>query len=243
VAKKKKSKKKKGTQPGVDVNEQRRERLEARRRAKAEEQAARLKAERRRKLINRTALIGGLGAVAWLLFLRPPSGPTEIEGHQILSFRNFGSNEHTGSTVNYESQPPVSGPHAAQPGPCGVFSEPIPNETQVHSLEHGVIALQYNPADVPIEEIRTLESIVSEYDSHVYSAPYPDMPQPIAITSWTRMMTLDTVDASAIRKYIEEFRDNGPEGGKECDNSGNDPFEPPEPTPAPSVVPSPSPSG
>ena len=244
MAKKRKSKKrKKGAPPGVDVNEQRRERLEARRRAKAEEEARRYKAERRRKLVNRSVLVAVLGGAAWLLFLRP-DGPTEIQGHQINGFRNFGSNDHTGETVSYESKPPVSGPHAPNAAECGVHAEPIQNELQVHSLEHGAVGIQYNPERVDPADIEAIEAIVQEYDSHVFSAPYPDMEHAIAVTSWSRMMPLDSLDESAIREYVEAFRDKGPERGQSCDNTSDEPFEPaaaPQgngtPSPAPSASP------
>jgi hypothetical protein len=240
VAKKKKSKKKKSSTPGVDVNEQRRERLEARRRAKAEEQARRLKAERRRKLVTRTALLAGLGAVVWVLFLRPTSGPTEIEGHQVLSFRNFGSNEHTGSPVNYESSPAVSGPHASN-WRCGVFAEPLPDENQVHNLEHGAVGLLYRPDDVALEDIRTMESMVTEKGDHMFSSPYPEMETAIAVTGWSRMMRLDEFDESAIRKFIDAFWKKGPEKN-DCDLDSSSPYEAPEPAATPTTAPSPSPS-
>jgi hypothetical protein len=55
------------------------------------------------------------------------------------------------------------------------------------------------------------------------------------------MMRLDEFDESAIRTFIEAFRNNGPEKN-DCDLDSDDPYEPPEPVPSPAASPAPSPS-
>src|SRR3712207_9572269 len=74
----------------------------------------------------------------------------------------------------------------------------------------------------PYSTLFRSEEIVGEYESHVISAPYPDMEHYIAVSSWSRMMPLDELDAGAIREYIDAFRDKGPERGQPCELSTED---------------------
>lgn len=220
-----------GTRPaGVDVNEQRRQRLEARRQAKAEALAAARRKQRRARVVRALALVALAGVAVWFFVLRN-LGPTAINGHPVSEFSAAGVMEHTNQTVTYETTPPVSGQHAPSPAACGVHDAPIPNEVQVHNLEHGAVGVQYRP-DLDPQQIKEIEALVNSYDSHVFSAPYPDMDTPVAVTSWAHMMTLDTFEEDTVRQYIDEFRQKGPEKN-DCDNTADDPFEP-EPSPSPS---------
>jgi hypothetical protein len=223
------AKKKTGARRGTasaDAHERRRERLDARRRAKAEALAAQRRALRRARLV-RSVLMGLLaaGVVAFVLLqLQGGNTPDEIGGHRIQKLGETGVNEHVSGTVEYDSTPPSSGPHSPQPAECGVHADPVPNETQTHSLEHGAVAVQYLPT-LELEDIRTIERIVSGYDGRVLSAPYPGMETPIAVTSWGEMMRLDSLDADAIRDYIDAFRGRGPEDVA-CPSTADDPFRP-----------------
>ena len=221
-----KKKTKRRRSDGIEAQERRRERLDARRQARAEALAAQARAERRRRLL-RAALVGLLGAaVGWffLVQLAPEPTPDAIDGHPIEDFDESGVNEHVSGPVNYESTPPTHGPHAAAPAPCGVHSEPIPNENMVHSLEHGAVGILYEPS-VALDDIRVIEDIVGSYDGRVFSAPYPEMPTTIAVTSWGEMMRLDSLDVGAIRDYIAAFRGNGPEDVG-CPSTSDSPFSP-----------------
>ena len=44
----------------------------------------------------------------------------------------------------YNSDPPTSGPHYAQPAQAGFYDEALPDEQLVHNLEHGYIVIWYN---------------------------------------------------------------------------------------------------
>ena len=46
----------------------------------------------------------------------------------------------------YNSDPPTSGPHYAQPAQAGFYDEALPDEQLVHNLEHGYIVIWYNCA-------------------------------------------------------------------------------------------------
>ncbi|MGI8773438.1 MAG: DUF3105 domain-containing protein [Actinomycetota bacterium] len=225
-----KKKRKRSSGPSqVDRQELKQQRLEARRQAKAEAEIKRRKAERRERLV-RYLMMGLIGAGAfWFVFIRT-GAPSEINGHAIETLSSRGSGQHVTTDISYESSPPVSGQHAPRPTSCGVFNSQVPDETQVHNLEHGTVAIQYQPT-LPIEQIRRFEEFAEEYDTHILVAPYPDLETPIAVSSWSRLMRLDEVDEDAIRQYIEEFRGKGPEPDQPCPNAQDAPFQEPQEQP------------
>jgi hypothetical protein len=100
------------------------------------------------------------------------------------------------------------------------------------------VGLLYTP-EVSEDDIAQIESIVRDFETHVFSAPYPAMETPIAVVSWGRIMRLGELDASAMREYIDTFRDDGPED-QDCPNTQDAPFgELPSPRPSPERSPSP----
>ncbi len=109
----------------------------------------------------------------------------------------------------YNTTPPTSGWHWLSTAPWGIHTEPIPDELQVHNLEHGGVLIQYN-CDCP-DLVEKLAAIVKRYPSHVILAPYPKMPYRVALTAWTRIDTLEDFDEARIVRFIEAYRMRGPE--------------------------------
>ncbi|NDH75568.1 MAG: DUF3105 domain-containing protein, partial [Actinobacteria bacterium] len=71
--------------------------------------------------------------------------PAELEIGVILELEYFGA-AHVLCEVAYEMRPPASGDHFPTWQNCGFYTEPIRDETAVHSLEHGAIWIAYDPA-------------------------------------------------------------------------------------------------
>jgi hypothetical protein len=117
-------------------------------------------------------------------------------------------NQHIGpeavGTVTYNSTPPTSGPHLGQVAQWGVHSEPIPNELQVHNLEDGGVMVQYDCEDCD-ELVNQLAGVVRRYHEAVILAPYPDMPNRIALTAWGRIDAFDEFDEERIVSFIEAY--------------------------------------
>jgi hypothetical protein len=90
---------------------------------------------------------------------------------------------------------------------------------QVHDLEHGVVMVQYRPGLDP-SQVTALQTLGRSYSSHVIVAPYPNLPTPVAATAWTKLMRLDHADVGKLRRFIDRFRQHGPEAGIPCPSSG-----------------------
>ncbi len=125
-------------------------------------------------------------------------------------------NEHVppDTEVEYGTNPPTSGDHFAVPADDGAYVEAPETSALVHSLEHGRIFIQFDPA-APESVMGDLKALYDEDPYHMIIAPNEtDMPYEVAATAWTRTlgcpeMNEDVFDA--IRAFRDEYRDEGPE--------------------------------
>lgn len=110
----------------------------------------------------------------------------------------------------YNSNPPTSGWHTPQTAPWGAHRNAIPDEILLHNLEHGGIWISYrDPNDTALVE--KLEALVSRYRSKVILTPRPRNDAPIAVAAWTKLMKLQAFDEAAIVKFIDAYKNKGPE--------------------------------
>lgn len=205
-----------------ETKRSREERLAA---ARKEQQAA----ERRRSFIlyGAAALAVALiaGAVFWAIstddsndVARTAEG--DIEGVQVFDYE--GGN-HVQGTVDYAETPPVGGDHNQVWLNCGVYTEPVPNEHAVHSLEHGAVWVTYQP-DLAEDQVSTLEDALP--DTYTLLSPYEDLDSPIVISAWGHQLKVDSADDPRIAAFVEEYRqgEQTPEPGAACTGGtdGND---------------------
>lgn len=193
----------------------------------AEEAARRAEQEQaaRRQKSFRLAGIGvaGLAVIALFVFLFTRQGGTLAYEELGTAMPDQGRTHVAPGEPHppYNTTPPTSGWHLANVAPWGVFNEPVPNELQIHNLEHGGVLLQYNcgaePAGGALDDASCrrlhdeLARIAARHRSKVLVAPYPGMASRIAVTSWTRIMTLDQVEEQKILRYIDQYKNTGPE--------------------------------
>lgn len=183
----------------------------------AAEAEARRQAEARR-LRNRRLLTTGIVAlvlVGAVVFFATRPEPVALANVQTFPSQGQQHIDATAPIPDYNSDPPTSGPHAAAPAPCGIYRQPVPDVTQVHDLEHGVVVIQYDP-EATDEERQQLEDFARDAGTHVIVAPREGMAQKIAVTAWTKLMTMDTVDIAAIESFYGQFAQFGPEAGVQC---------------------------
>jgi hypothetical protein len=176
--------------------------------------AARLRLEAQRRQRRLLLWLGGalagvvaLGLLVW--WLVAPGNRSAIQSFPIQGGVHIARGQ---THPAYNSTPPTSGWHYADAvAPPGISASPIPNEVQVHNLEHGEIMVQYDcPSGCP-EIVSALEAIVRTYPKKVVLAPYPGIGRPIALTAWGKLAYLDSVDEAFIRRFIAEQKNKGPE--------------------------------
>ncbi len=110
----------------------------------------------------------------------------------------------------YNSNPPTSGWHTPETAPWGAHRREIPDQVIVHNLEHGGIWISYrDPSNT--ELVDRLETLAGRYRSKVIVTPRPQNDAPIAVAAWTRLMKLDEYDEDKIVRFIEAYRNRGPE--------------------------------
>ncbi|MDQ2622833.1 MAG: DUF3105 domain-containing protein [Actinomycetota bacterium] len=147
------------------------------------------------------------------------AGAAAIAGCEVREELDDEGGDHIGredDVPDYGTNPPTSGPHIGPPlqQADGAYSGTPAPEDVVHSLEHGRVAIQYDPGLTEDEQLE----IKGLYDSAYSGAllfPNPDMPYAIAATTWTNLIACDeyrgaeTLDA--IRAFSVKHFGDGPE--------------------------------
>jgi hypothetical protein len=198
------------TRSGTETTTQT-ERISRRREERSRGRQAAAQARRRQKRIQRIALVAValiiVAAGAYFAYQRI----THEEPGTYVADLGGGQHVPEGTTVTtYNSDPPTSGQHWGSVASWGVHTEPIPNELQVHNLEHGGIIMQYSCEDCP-EIVAELEAIANQCPVKLITAPRPGMEHTIAVTAWNRILTMDELDREKIQSFIDAYADEGPE--------------------------------
>ena len=158
-------------------------------------------------MLKRLLGILGLMLLSVALSACSGNGPGEM-------FQNQGD-QHIANDATfdgYNSVPPTSGPHWVAPAPWGISTSPVPNERQVHNLEHGGVMIQYNIQDQGlINQLRRFTQGQPNFPCFLILAPYPDMTSTIAVTAWGVRDTMDAYDEERLQDFINAHREKGPE--------------------------------
>lgn len=110
----------------------------------------------------------------------------------------------------YNSNPPTSGPHYAEPAKWGIYDHELPDEQLVHNLEHGGIWISYRDSD-NTDLIHELKDIADDYSLKVILTPRPQNDSLIAVAAWGRLLKLESFDRKQIIDFIKAFINKGPE--------------------------------
>jgi len=186
--------------------------------AKKQEKYARNRRNARRGIsvptILSILLVAGL-VVLFAVIIINQGGVSSGAVDGVRSFANL-DRGHTTSAVTYAQTPPVGGKHNPAWQNCGVYAEPIPNENGVHSLEHGVIWITYQP-DLPADQLAQLETLTRQSAYRLLS-PYPGLPSKIVASAWGYQIQLEQADDPRLEKFIRAYEQNpqGPEPGAPC---------------------------
>jgi len=197
------------------------QRAEARAKKLEEHRLREARARRNRRIGIGAAIAGGVAVVALIVttvVLTPQTASysaggdgTEVDG--VQTFDN--TSTHVEGVVAYPQTPPAGGPHNPAWLNCGVYTEPVPAENAVHSLEHGALWVTYDPSisDAALESLRSV--LPSTY---VILSPFDDLPAPIVLSGWNSQLQVDDADDPRIAAFIEEYwqSQNVPEPGALC---------------------------
>ena len=124
--------------------------------------------------------------------------------------------------IDYNSDPPTSGQHYAQPAEAGFYEEAPPDERLVHNLEHGHIVVYYNCSglsDTACEELRdgireAMEAagvVPSTRTLKIVAVPRPGMENMITYTSWGKLYRAETFDREELLLFVKQNRNRAPE--------------------------------
>lgn len=190
--------------------------------SKREKRLQEMEKERRRKQLQVVIPIGFIlfllvGGTLYRIF------EPDIEG--IVQVESAIGNQHDPDVeIAFTDLPPMGGPHHPSWQNCGIYREPILARHAIHSMEHGVVWVTYNPEAVGSDQVSELEDMVRGR-GHLLLSPYPDQAEPIALTTWDIQLTVESTDDNRIERFIERYRQaRGPEVGASCSNGVGTPF-------------------
>ncbi len=121
------------------------------------------------------------------------------------------------SHLAYNSNPPTSGPHYADPAPKGIYKKELPDEQLVHNLEHGYIWISYRP-DASSETVKQLENFYG-FGKKIIVEPRKENDKIISIAAWTWLDKFDPnskdilndTELKRIGDFIDQYINQGPE--------------------------------
>lgn len=152
--------------------------------------------------------------VAGIVLLTRRSVPEGPDQSRVIPEMGRSHIEVGASHEPYNSNPPTSGPHYAEPARAGFREEPIADEHLVHSLEHGLIWISYHPR-VGDEVRNALREFAGSWVV-VTSREANDMD--IALAAWGRLDAFNlqggatsAADEQRIQDFISRYRNRGPE--------------------------------
>lgn len=138
------------------------------------------------------------------------TGPKGLDYSQEISV--LGRNHiPDGSTAFYNSNPPTSGDHYANPAPARFYDTELPDEQLVHNLEHGHVWIAYK-LGLSSEIIDDLKNFSG---GNVIVAPRPKNDTDIALAAWGRLdkfnIEASGIDRQRIKDFISRYQNRGPE--------------------------------
>ena len=122
---------------------------------------------------------------------------------------------HTTEPVTYAQAPPAGGEHHPVWLNCGVYTEPVPEDHAVHSLEHGAVWVTYQP-DLAVADVQTLEDALP--DTYTILSPHEGLTAPVVASAWGVQLRLDGADDPRLEAFVTEYRQGPqtPEPGALC---------------------------
>ena len=122
---------------------------------------------------------------------------------------------HSADPIVYTQVPPVGGVHNPTWQTCTFYDHAVPNETAVHSLEHGAIWITYRP-DLPADELAVLARLGRDRSGILVSKWEEGLPAPVVASSWNRQLKLPSANDPRLMQFIRAFSGQAPEPNAPC---------------------------
>jgi len=141
-----------------------------------------------------------------------------------LRLRNEGATHvPSGTEVEYRTSPPNSGNHVEPPfqQADGAYSETPGQENVIHSLEHGRMAIEYDPS-LPEQDQLELKGLYDTMYGAALFFPNDEMDYQVAAVTWTNILGCEEYRGRATLDAIRAFgrRTWGRFGGEPVDAFG-----------------------
>jgi hypothetical protein len=188
--------------------------------------AARRLQERKRR--QRTLLWTGVAVVILVALValivlqgrdEPPAGNPAVSAEALAAGRQAAGSEGVRTLPeagrdhiaddeqpdNWNSNPPTSGDHLANPLPPGTHANEQDMRALVHNLEHGYVVILYK--GIPKDQLDQLETFVEDRDgSKLVLAPYSGLEQNgVALTAWRHLEILDRVNLDVVQAFVNDY--------------------------------------
>ncbi|MFB7914369.1 DUF3105 domain-containing protein [Streptomyces sp. NPDC056061] len=199
----------------------------AARRAKLEEARRKERArERRSRVVTIAASVAVVAALVagggYLMSAadKKEKAETEAKSSPVQGERTWDelAQNHVGTKVDYPMNPPVGGDHNPVWMNCDadVYTEPIPKENAVHSLEHGAVWVTYTKKADPDD----IEKLGDRVGATPYSlmSPVEDQAAPLMLSAWGKQVTVTSAADARVEQFFTTYVQGPqtPEPGAAC---------------------------
>ena len=110
-----------------------------------------------------------------------------------------------GSSDEWNTDPPTTGPHYEVPVIWGSYDEPVNQAQLVHNLEHGGVAIQYGD-DVPAATVEELEGFVQENPTGHGPRAVPELGNKIALGAWVTESASEPREGHRVPREVHRVR-------------------------------------
>jgi hypothetical protein len=118
-----------------------------------------------------------------------------------------------GAPIIYDHYPPSSGTHYPRPAAWGVYTDPVPEGTYVHNLEHGGVVVLYNCPDTCSELQGQLQDFYDQAppedifgEVKIVITPYMrELPAPVVAVAWGHQINLEASDADLLLQFYQRY--------------------------------------
>ncbi|WP_191871195.1 DUF3105 domain-containing protein [Streptomyces filipinensis] len=125
---------------------------------------------------------------------------------------------HVPTSVSYPMHPPVGGNHNPVWANCNgdVYTEPVPDENAVHSLEHGAVWVTYT-SEAKKADVDALAAKVKKTPYSLMS-PYRNQAAPLILSAWGHQVTVKSAADPEVDKFFAAYVQGAqtPEPGAPC---------------------------